>query len=72
MFDNAEIGKRIEDFRKKKEWTQQELADRMGLPRTSISQIEQGKRNVTAVELYQFSKELEFPISDFFFRSSKF
>lgn len=66
MFDNAEIGKRIENFRKKKEWTQQELADRMELPRTSISQIEQGKRNVTAVELYQFSKELEFPVSDFF------
>lgn len=66
MFNNAEIGKRIEELRARKEWTQQDLSDRMELPRTAISQIEQGKRNVTAVELYKFSKELEFPVSDFF------
>lgn len=66
MLNNLEIGKRIEVFRNRKGWTQQELADRMKLPRTAITQIEQGKRNVTASELYRFSKELEFPVSDFF------
>lgn len=66
MFDNIEIGKRIETYRKRKGWTQQNLADRVHMPRTSITQIEQGKRNVTVPELFRFSKELEFPISEFF------
>ena len=66
MFDNIEIGKRIEEYRKRKEWTQQDLANRMDMSRSSITQIEKGRRNVTAIELFQFSKELEFPVAEFF------
>jgi transcriptional regulator with XRE-family HTH domain len=66
MLDNIEIGKRIEKYRKRKGLTQQELADLMDLSRSSVTQIEQGKRNVTVPELFRFSTELEFPVSEFF------
>lgn len=66
MFDNIEVGKRIEEYRNRKGWTQKDLADRMDMSRSSITQIEKGKRNVTAIELFQFSKELEFPVAEFF------
>jgi transcriptional regulator with XRE-family HTH domain len=66
MIDNIEIGKRIELYRKRKGLTQQELAELMNLSRSSVTQIEQGKRNVTVPELFRFSKELEFPVSEFF------
>jgi transcriptional regulator with XRE-family HTH domain len=70
MFNNIDIGNRIEIYRKRKGWTQQNLADRMEMPRTAISQIEQGKRNVTVSELLQFSRHLEFPVPEFFAASS--
>ena len=66
MLDNIEIGKRIERYRKHKGWTQQNLADSMEMSRSAITQIEQGKRNVTVPELFRFSNKLEFPVSDFF------
>ncbi|CAN5204664.1 hypothetical protein BH23BAC3_BH23BAC3_36010 [soil metagenome] len=66
MGQNKQIGIRLESFRKRKGWTQEQLAKRMGLSRTSITQIEKGKRNITADELFTFSKELEFPIEELF------
>lgn len=70
MINNLDIGKRIETYRSRKGWTQQELADRMNLPRTAITQIEQGKRNVSAMELFGFSNALEFPVSELFSEQS--
>ncbi|MEX2411765.1 MAG: type II toxin-antitoxin system antitoxin SocA domain-containing protein, partial [Candidatus Paceibacterota bacterium] len=66
MIDNIEIGKRIEKYRKQKGWTQQNLADSMGMSRSAITQIEQGNRNVTAPELFQLSEKLKFPVSEIF------
>jgi len=37
-----EIGKRIMEMRKAKGWSQEELAQNLGVPRTAIVQIEQG------------------------------
>ena len=41
------IGARITVLRKQREWSQGELAQRAGLPRTHISRIETGKYAVT-------------------------
>lgn len=71
MEQNKQIGKRLETFRKRKGWTQEQLAKRMDLSRTSITQIEKGNRNITAGELFKFSKELEFSISELFGESNE-
>ncbi|MBU4467302.1 MAG: helix-turn-helix domain-containing protein [Candidatus Omnitrophica bacterium] len=36
------LGKRIKEFRKKKEWSQQKLAEKSGLSFNTITRIEQG------------------------------
>ena len=36
------IGKRIKEFRKKKGWSQQKLAEKAGLSYNTITKIEQG------------------------------
>jgi transcriptional regulator with XRE-family HTH domain len=37
-------GNRVEELRKKKGWTQQELADRINKPRSTVSNYEKGRR----------------------------
>lgn len=46
--------------------TQAELAERAYLSQTAISQIEQGKRDVSAAEILYFSAVLDKPILYFF------
>ncbi|MDY6839724.1 MAG: helix-turn-helix transcriptional regulator [Thermodesulfobacteriota bacterium] len=41
------IGQRVQEFRKSKGWTQEELAERSGLHPTYIGGIERGERNAT-------------------------
>lgn len=66
MLDKTEIGQRIENYRNRKGLTQEELAKLVGLTRTAITQIEQGKRNLTALELYRLSQTLHFPIEEIY------
>ena len=39
------IGKKIKEYRKNKEWTQQKLAEKSGLSFNTITRIEQGIGN---------------------------
>ncbi|MEX0686191.1 MAG: type II toxin-antitoxin system antitoxin SocA domain-containing protein [Balneolales bacterium] len=66
MANSIKIGERIGKYRTRRKLTQQELADQVELPRTAITQIEQGKRNISASELAQFSTALHIGIADFF------
>lgn len=45
------LSKKIKTLRKEKGLTQQEIADKLEIPRPSVSQIEQGERDITATEL---------------------
>jgi transcriptional regulator with XRE-family HTH domain len=47
----ARFGQRLKTLRKKKGWTQSELADKLGLDRSYLGEIEQGKRNPCLVNL---------------------
>lgn len=49
--------------RKKKGWTQQELALRAGLDRSYVSDIERGKRNPTINVLLQLSEAFNLSLS---------
>jgi transcriptional regulator with XRE-family HTH domain len=51
-----ELGQRTAGLRKKAGISQQKLAEMMGVSRTTITQIESGKRKVSVDELARFSK----------------
>jgi len=60
-----EIGKRILELRKAKGLLQEEVARHLGIPRTSMVQLEQGNRSMDAIELHKLSLLLEFSVDEF-------
>ena len=59
-----EIGLRLAALRKAKGLTQEELASQLGLNRTAITQIENGNRDITALELRKLADILGFSIDE--------
>ena len=47
----SRFGQRLKALRKKQGWTQAEMADKLGLDRSYVGEIEQGKRNPCLVNL---------------------
>lgn len=64
ILDNKEIGKRIAYFRTRGKISQEKLASETGISRPSVTQIELGKRNVSAIELLKFSNVLNFSLDE--------
>ena len=60
------LGKRIQDIRKQKGYSQENLATLSGLDRVSIGYIEQGRRAPQLGTLLVLSKSLQVKLSDFF------
>ena len=60
------IGTRIKMLRFAKHMQQTELAKRMGISQTHMSNIESGRNNVTVDNLYKLHEILECPMSSFF------
>ncbi|PJD01486.1 transcriptional regulator [Candidatus Micrarchaeota archaeon CG10_big_fil_rev_8_21_14_0_10_54_18] len=58
---------RIKEFRSKKNWTQQRLADEVGVRRETIVFLEQGKYNPSLKLAWDVSKALETRIDELFF-----
>lgn len=56
--DAEEIGRRIAEARGRAGLTQEALADRLALARSSLAKIEGGSRRVTALELARVAEEL--------------
>ncbi len=52
------IGKNIRAYREKQGLSQETFADVAGLHRTYITQIEQGKRNISIVNIFKIAKAL--------------
>ena len=63
---NEKIVKRIKTARVQRERTQKDLADYLGRTAASISDLERGKVQVTASDLYKISIYLSKPIEYFF------
>ena len=59
------LGKRIKDAREYIGLTQQQVAQALAIPRSAISDIEKGKRKVTAEELKKLAALLKHPASHF-------
>lgn len=54
--EQSEIGRRVRIARETLGLTQEEAATALGMKRTSVTQMELGKRNITATELVQLAK----------------
>ena len=59
----ASVGKRVRRLRKKKELSQEELADRCGIHRGHMGQIERGEKNLTLSTLQKLGKGLKVSVS---------
>ncbi len=60
-----QIGQRITELRKLKGLSQEDLAKKINISRSSLAQIELGNRSVNILELQQLSMELGFSLDDF-------
>lgn len=60
------IGKRIQELRKKKKLTQAQLAERIGLSTNHVSALERGKYNIKLETLVLIMNELECSADDIF------
>jgi transcriptional regulator with XRE-family HTH domain len=60
-----DIGFRVTELRKKKGLSQEELAKRVHISRSSLTQIELGNRGVDVLELQKLSLELGFSLDEF-------
>lgn len=63
---SAYIGKQIKNFREKKGWTTQDLADRLHTSRVTVTRYETGARKANQDMLYKMSELFNVSIDDFF------
>jgi transcriptional regulator with XRE-family HTH domain len=62
----SKIGERIRDLRHEKDLSQEQFSHICGLDRTYIAGIEQGKRNVSIVNLEKIAKGFDLSLSQLF------
>lgn len=64
--DQKELGQRIKKLRESRGYTQEDIAELLGIPRSGVVQLELGNRSLDSLELMKLSKELGFDPSDLF------
>lgn len=52
------LGNRIRKLRKKHGWTQVDMAERVGIDRSFLADVERGKRNISILNLELIAKGL--------------
>jgi len=62
------LGDRIRKLRKKHGWTQVEFAERVGIDRSFLADVERGKRNVSILNLELIASGLRITLSQLFSR----
>lgn len=65
MINNMHIGKKLKELRLSRGWKQTDVADKVGLSRPAISNIESGKRALTLSTLQRFCEVYNIDISYF-------
>ena len=58
------FGKRLQEIRKEKKVSQEELASKLHMHRTYVGMIERGERNPTVRTLYKIASSLKVKSSD--------
>jgi len=62
----SKLGIRIRELRHKNDWSQEQFSHICGLDRTYIAGIEQGKRNVSVVNLEKIASGFDLSLSQLF------
>jgi putative transcriptional regulator len=57
---------RLEEFRNKRDWTQQELADQVEVSRQTIISLENGRYNPSILLAFRLARLFELKIEDLF------
>lgn len=65
MIDKQRIGAQLLDLRKSRGWTQEYVADRVGVNRSTVSNIERGTRSLTLETLRKFCDLFSVEVSYF-------
>lgn len=63
--DKQKIGKQLKELRLSRGWRQSDVADRVGLSRPAVCNIEAGKRALTLVTLQKFCEVYSIDVSFF-------
>ncbi len=63
--DHRQLGERLKDARKARDLTQEAVAMKLGILRTTLVAIEKGERRVTPGELIEMAKMFGRPVSEF-------
>jgi Zn-dependent peptidase ImmA (M78 family)/transcriptional regulator with XRE-family HTH domain len=64
VISSQQLGERLSDARKRAKLTQAQVAERLGMARTTIVAIEKGERRPSNVEIVKFSEVLAIPVHD--------
>jgi transcriptional regulator with XRE-family HTH domain len=62
------LGNRIRKLRKARGWTQVEMAEKVGIDRSFLADVERGKRNVSILNLELIAKGFKISLSQLFSR----
>jgi len=57
---------RLNQYRSEQGWTQQDLADRVGVSRQTIISLEQGRYNPSILLAFKIAREFNLTIEDLF------
>ncbi|UFU00172.1 helix-turn-helix transcriptional regulator [Radiobacillus kanasensis] len=61
-----QFGRTIRDYRRKKNISQEKLAELSGLHRTYISEVERGERNISLLNIVKIAVALEINVYELF------
>ena len=64
----SRLGERIRRLRKQRGWTQVEMAEKVGLDRSFLADVERGKRNISILNLDAIASGLNISLSQLFAR----
>jgi transcriptional regulator with XRE-family HTH domain len=64
----VQFGQRLRKLRKERGWTQAVMAEILGLDRSYLAEIEEGKRNVCLLNLKVIADGLQIPLAKLFSR----
>lgn len=64
--DKQYIAQKIREWRLKRNWSQQQLANGTGLLRETISYVENAQRHIKAADLAKIARALEVNAGEFF------
>lgn len=71
MINKMKVGKQIQELREARGWRQWELAEKVGVSRSTVSNIESGRRSLTLETLRRFCDVFQINISYFAIESDE-